>query len=60
MINIWDVVLIFLVTVFKKPVYKGLRKKASELTSGVWKTQDRTGVSNESGTGATEMTVRNP
>ena len=32
-------------TVFKKPVYLGLRKKATELTSGVWKTQDNTGVS---------------
>ena len=45
-------------TVFKKPVYKGLRKKAEELTSGVWKTTDRTMTSNvysESGTGGIEM-----
>ena len=52
-----------MVTVFKKPVYRGLRKKATELTSGVWKTTDRTGVSNvysESGTGGIEMSSRNP
>ena len=47
-------------TVFKKPVYLGLRKKAGELTSGVWKTQaERIGVSNiysDSGSG-TEMKI---
>ena len=42
-------------TVFKKPVYLGLKKKAGELTSGVWKTQDRTGVSNIYSDSGTEM-----
>jgi len=47
--------LIFLVTVFKKPVYLGLKRKANDLTSGVWKTQDRTGISNVYSDSGTEM-----
>ena len=42
-------------TVFKKPVYRGLKKKATELTSGVWKTKDRTGASNVYSESRTEM-----
>ena len=49
-------------TVFKKPVYLGLRKKVGELTSGVWRIQgERTGVStiSDSRSGTEMKTIPN-